>query len=291
MKKLILILLALCPLAAFAQGGSEALPFVRTDLGPVMTGTAGAAVASPETGAWGAFRSAAAMSMSDGYFNAGVEARVNGTFPGAGAAVSVKPIGNLTIAAGAMYQSGDVIGDFRTSDMIVSAGASYGITESLSVGVNARLAKQHLAAGIAYSAFSTDFSVLDKLSDAIFATVGVSALGGKVTSASGTAYSQPGNAFAGMEFRVDALDGVINADAMAEYYFSGAYAAAIGAGFTYQETVSIKIGARYASKWCVLPTLLSAGVGYNVGGISLNATYIRQSSINIATLGVGYKFQ
>lgn len=280
--------MALCPLAAFAQGGTEAMPFIRTNLGPVYTATSGAAVASPDAGAWGAFRSAAALSMSEGLFNAGMEGRLNGTFPGGSVAAAFKPMDKLGVAVGAMYQSGDVVGDFRTSDIIVSAGASFGITDNLSVGANARLAKQNLAAGITYSAFSADFSVLDRITDALYATAGVSALGGKVTSATGTQYSQPGNAYAGLEFRTEAFDGVINADAMAEYYFSGAYAAAAGAGFTYQETASVKCGYRYASQWCVMPSQFSLGAGYIFGGLSLDLSYVRMASQNIIALGVGY---
>lgn len=280
--------MALCPLVAFAQGGTEAMPFIRTNLGPVYTSTSGAAIASPDAGAWGAFRSAAAISMSEGVFNAGVEGRINGTFPGGSAAVGFKLLDKLGVAVGAMYQSGDVIGDFRTSDMIVSAGAAFGVTDNLSVGVNARLAKQNLAAGISYGAISADFSVLDRISDVLYATAGVSALGGKVTSASGTQYSQPANAYAGLEFRAEAFDGVFNADAMAEYYFSGAYAAAAGAGFTYQESVSLKCGYRYASQWCVMPSQFSVGAGYNFGSASLDLSYVRMSSQNIIALGVGY---
>ena len=264
------------------------MPFIRTSLGPLYTATSGAAVASPDAGAWSAFRSAATISMSESLFSAGFEGRINGQFPGGSVAAAFKPMDKLGVAVGAMYQSGDVIGDYRTSDVIVSAGASIGVTDNLSVGVNARLAKQSLAAGIAYSAVSADFSVLDRISDALYAAAGVSALGGKVTSASGTQYSQPGNAYAGLEFRTEVSDWAFNADAMAEYYFSGAYATSVGAGFTYQESASVLFGYRHASQWCVMPSQFSAGAGYSFGPVSLNLSYVRMSSRNIIALGVGY---
>lgn len=292
MKKILqIVLFVLCPLAAFAQGGSEAMPFVRTEMGPLYTATAGAAVASPDAGAWAAFRSAAALAMSDCVGEGGIEGRYAGGFPGAGAAFSVKPMGNLGIAVGAFYHAGDVIGDFRTGNILLSAGASYGVTDYLSIGLNTRLAKQNLAEGIAYNAVSADVSVMGKISDAFYATAGASALGGKVTSASGSQYPQPGNIYVGVEYRKEAFDGVFFADAMAEFYFSGAYAAALGGGFTYNETVSFKCGLRYASVWCVIPTTLSAGISYHLGDLSLNATYLRQASLNIVTFGIGYKFK
>lgn len=288
MKRLILFLLALCPLAAFAQGGSEALPFVRTDLGPVLTGTAGAAVASQEVGPWSAFRSAAAIPMSEGLSCAGLDFRVDGTFPGGAAAFTFKPMDKLGVAIGAMYQSGDKIGDYRTNDIMLSAGAGFSLSENLAVGANARFAKQRLTADISYSGLSLDLSVMGKFNDALGAIAGVSSLGGKVTSASGTQYSQPANVYAGIDAGMQILDGTLSADAMAEYYFSGSYAAAAGVSYVYQEALSVRLGFRYASQWCVMPTRLAAGVGYKFGDISFDASFVRMSSQNIIALGIGY---
>ena len=289
MKKFLLFVLsALCPLAVLAQGGSEALPFVRTDLGPVLSGTAGAAVASTEAGAWSAFRSGAAASVSENLSNVAVQMRLNGSFPGGAAALSLKPMDNLGVAIGLMYQIGDKVGDYRTSDILLAAGAGFNITETLSVGVNARYAKQQLLSNLAYSGLSFDFSVMDRFSDAVSAIAGVSTLGGKVTSTSGNQYSQPANVYTGAELRYDISDGVLSADAMAEYYFSGSYAAALGAAYTYQEKATLRLGYRYASEWCVLPGQFSAGAGYNFGSISLDASFTRISSQNIIALGIGY---
>jgi hypothetical protein len=292
MKKLILsALIALCPLAAFAQGGSEALPFVRMDMGASLTGTAGAAIASPEAGAWSAFHNAAAITTTDNQSSAGLQMHLYGDFPGGGAAFSMKPADKVGLAFGALYQSGDTIGDFRTSEWLVSAGAGFSITDALSIGANARYARQSLTSDVAYSGFSMDFSVMDKVTDAVSVIAGVSALGGKITSATGTQYSQPANAFAGAEFSLEAFDGVLRADAMAEYYFSGAYAAAAGASFTYQEKVTVRCGGRFASQWCVMPSQVAAGAGYSFGSISIDASFVHMSAQNIIALGIGYKFQ
>lgn len=292
MKRLLLLLIStLSPLVLQAQGGSEALPFVRTDLGPVLTGTAGAAIASPEAGAWSAFRHAAVAPVSENLSDIGVQMHLNGSLPGGAAAFSFKPAPKMGVAVGVMYQSGEAIEDYKTSDMLLSAGAGISVTEKLSVGVNARWARQNLAAGIAYSAVSYDLSFMDKFSDALSAIAGVSAIGGKIESASGIQYSQPGNAYAGMEFRSEVFDGVLSADAMAEYFFSGSYAAALGAGFTYKETVSLRAGLRYASQWCVVPTQISAGAGYSFGNMSINASFVRMSSRSIIALGIGYRIK
>lgn len=286
-----LAVIALCPFAAHAQGGSEALPFVRTDLGPMLTGAAGAAVASPEAGPWSAFRSAAAIPMSETVTSAGIDGRIFGALPGGAAAISVKPTDNIGFAIGLMYQSGDKISDYRTSDVLMSAGAGIGISEVLSVGLNARFARQNLTEGVAYKGMSMDLSVMGRFSESVSAIAGLSTLGGKVTSASGTQYSQPANAYAGAEFRMDILDGVLCADAMAEYYFSGSCAAAVGAVYTYQETVTLRGGFRYASQWCVMPTLASIGAGYSYENISIDLSYQRISSANVLALGISFKFK
>ena len=290
MKRLILFLLVLCPLAAFAQGGSEALPFIRTDLGPVLTGTAGAAVASKDAGPWSAFRSAAALTLSEDLSSAGLDFRVMGSFPGGGAAFSFKPAEKLGVAVGAMYQSGDKIGDYRTADVLLSAGAGFAVTEGLSVGANVRYAKQNLTADVAYSGLSVDFSVLGRLDEWGSAIAGVSSVGGKVASASGTQYSQPANAYAGAEFGTDVADGTLTADAMAEYYFSGSYAAAAGVTFKYSD-LAVRVGYRYASQWCIMPTRLAAGLGYSFDNISVNVSFAHMSTQNIVALGVVYKIQ
>ena len=290
MKKLILILIALCPLAAYAQGGSEALPFIRTDLGPVLTGTAGAAVASTEAGPWSAFRSAAAIPMSDGLSCAGLDFRVDGTFPGGAAAFTFKPVEKLGVAIGAMYQSGDKIGDYRTAEVLLSAGAGFAVTDGLSVGANARFAKQNLTADVAYSGLSLDFSVLGRLGESGSAIAGVSSLGGKVKSASGTQYSQPANAYAGVEWGTSVAEVNILADAMAEYYFSGSYAAAAGVSFKYSG-LAARLGYRYASPACIMPTRFAAGLGYSFESISVDVSFVRMSTRNIVALGIVYKIQ
>ena len=291
MKRLILFLIALCPLAAFAQGGSEALPFVRTDIGPILTGTAGAAVASQEAGPWSAFHSAAAITMSESQTIAGLDVHLIGTFAGGGAAFSFKPADNLGVAIGAMYQSGDKIGDYRTSDFLVSAGAGFKVSEAVSVGANARFARQSLTQDVSYSGVGLDLSVMGRLNERMSAIAGVSSLGGKVTSASGTKYSQPANVYAGIEAGTEIMEGVLSADAMAEYYFSGSYAAAAGVSYVYQEALSVHLGYRYASQWCVMPSRFAAGVGYSFGSISLDASFVRMTSQNqnIIALGIGYK--
>ena len=194
----------------------------------------------------------------------------------------------LGIAVGLMRQPGDVIGDYRTSDMILSGGLGFGIGDNLFLGSNVRYAKQSLTETVAYKGISADFSVLSKVSEALSVTAGVSSIGSKVVSASGTEYKQPANAYAGADFQLGLEDIVINADAMAEYYLSKAYSAAIGARINYKDMVFVRGGYRYSSEWCVIPSQITAGAGLAYNGFSLDVSYIRMNSQNVIAFGVGF---
>ncbi|MBO4585473.1 MAG: hypothetical protein J5675_02615 [Bacteroidales bacterium] len=286
-KRILAAILLSCPLAAFAQGGSDALPFIRTDLGPLMSGTAGAAVASSEVGAWGAFRSAAAIPASEYMMQIGGDVRGTMDALGTNLALTFGRDG-LGIAVGLMRQPGDVIGDYRTSDMILSGGLGCGLGDNLFLGANVRYAKQSLTETVSYKGLSADFSVLSKVSDALSVTAGVSSIGSKVVSASGTEYKQPANAYAGVDFKLGLEDIIISADAMAEYYLSKEYSAAVGATLNYKDMAFLRGGYRYSSEWCVIPSQITAGAGLAYGGFSLDVTYIRMNTQNLIAFGVGF---
>ena len=77
---------------------------------------------------------------------------------------------------------------------------------------------------------------------------------------------------------------------MAEYYFSGSFAAAAGVTFKYSD-LTARLGYRYASQWCIMPTRLAAGLGYSFDNISVNVSFAHMSTQNIVALGVVYKIQ
>jgi len=277
-------------LMASAQGGGDALPFVRTEFGPALTGTAGAAVASAETGPWGVFRNASAMGFPGclqgvaGEFRAGAG---NFGFSGAGMAKIMNRIG---FGLGASYLGGDSIGGFRTHDILVSGGIAYGIKDYLSIGINTRFAKQVLTESISYEGASIDINAMAKISYAMTATIGLSALGHKVVSASGTEYRQPANVYAGAEYVLGLEGHKLALDAMGEYYFSGNFGAALGASFTYEDMVTVRAGYRYASEWCVIPSHFALGLGGKYMGFTFDATFAVLPSSYITCASIGFNF-
>lgn len=291
MKKLLVFVLSLCPLGLFAQGGSDALPFVRTDFGPVLTGTAGAAVASTDAGDWSAFRNAAALSFREDTFGASGEFRFNGLGNiGGSGAMTVNIFDNLGIGLGLAYLGGDVIGGYRTADILLSSGMAFSLSEKLSVGMNVRYAEQRLTENIAYKGYNVDISVMAKVSDALSATAGLSTLGNKVESASGAEYKQPANLYAGAELSMEFDDNTLSLDAMGEYYFTGNFGASVGATILYDDKFSVRAGYRLASGLCVLPSHFALGIGTKMNGFSFNATFAKMPSTYVASIGIGFSY-
>ena len=277
-------------IAASAQGGADALPFVRTEFGPALTGTAGAAVATAEAGPWAVFRNASAMGLPGCLQGVAGEFRASaGNFGFSGAGMA-KVMNKLGFGVGVSYLGGDVIGDYRTNDLLLSGGVACSIKDYLSIGINARYAKQNLTENVSYKGASLDVNAMARVSNAMTATIGLSALGQKVVSASGTEYKQPANVYAGAEYVLGIESSKLALDVMGEYYFSGNFGAALGTSFTYDDMVTIRAGYRYASEWCVLPAHFALGLGGKYMGFTIDATFAIMPSSYITCASIGFSF-
>lgn len=285
MKKIYVFLaVALMPMAAFAQGGSAALPFTRIFSGATMEGTAGAAMASAEISAWGSMGSAAMLPFSGKFLDVEAEYRYAGTGRAA-AAVSLKPLDNMAFALGMTYASGASINGYQTANMVLSAGGGMMVAENITIGINARYARQNLTEDVSYGGFSVDVSAAARFGD-LTATAGVSTLGSKVTSSSGDSYSQPSYAYLAGEYAF----GAFRFDAAAECAFSGAAALSIGAVYSYDGLFFARTGYRLASASSVLPSQFAIGAGINFHGAALDLTYLRLPSANVVAVNLGYSF-
>ena len=77
----------------------------------------------------------------------------------------------------------------------------------------------------------------------------------------------------------------------ADYYFSGGFAAALGAAYTFNDLVSVKAGYRYGGNSPV-GSFASVGVGAKFMGIKLDVAYLIGSDAfkNTLALTLGYAF-
>lgn len=290
MKRYILIAFALVIASFSVKAQGEALVFTRTDLSPVLQGTAGAAVAA-DNGPWNAFGAAASGAYMDKKISAGAGFRSLSGNLLFNAAAGIALSDRMAVYVGGLYNAGAVVADYRTNFMIASAGFGMGITDRLSVGANVRYAGQSLTHENRYGGISLDLSAGYRILDNIGVIAGISTLGGRVASATGETYPQPARVYSGADYSAELESiGTLNLDAMAEYYFSGNFAAAAGLRLCVMEYFNLRAGYRYATANCVLPTYFAVGGGASVAGFNIDVTYMKYPGDSAVGLGVSYAF-
>ena len=79
----------------------------------------------------------------------------------------------------------------------------------------------------------------------------------------------------------------------ADYYLAGAFAAAVGASYTYDDMISVRAGYRAGAE-SVIPSFMSLGAGVEFAGVKLDLAYllgVGDSYLgNTLAISVGYSF-
>ena len=287
MRKLFYIALAgLMPLAMNAQTlGTEAMPFVHLDynpaslaMGSTMAPTAAVLPLSDFTlAAGGAYKYYMPDISGTKYYSGGVAGKY-GKF---GAAVSfTRGTGEEISGSG-----------FTPAEILVNGGAAYAFTTNLSAGVNVLYAKEQLLSDYSNSAVAFDAFVAGRF-DAIDFFAGVSSMGGKVSSESTGDFSLPSAAVAGVGYGIDIAEyHAVSARIKADYFLSGAFAAGIGAEYSFDKLIFARVGYHYGGE-SVVPSFASAGFGFHNGMFCLDAAYLFGSDVlnNSFSVSVGVRF-
>ena len=303
MKRLIILIAAFFPLLA----GAQALPFVAAEYSPGALGKGGISSVETSSIAYASFSNAAAVPFSDlkGDFAAGYTlwqptlSKVN--IISAAGAYNIN--GKVGIAAGFSYglhpgyeafdEAGTGKGEFKPSDMMLNLGISWRFVDWLALGVNLEYAGQKLTENHKYGAFSTDLFLMTKVKG-FKGAVGLSNLGTKVKSAGGDKFALPASLTAGLGYDV-IFSGKhkMEANVEVDYYFHKAFAASIGAGYTFNDMVAVRAGYSYGGK-SVIPSFASLGLGLKFAGVTLDAAYLVADSAspmrNTLSFGLGYRF-
>ncbi len=307
MKKTISYIAGALMLLIPAVSGAQALPFTIADTNPVTLakGTAGLT----ETGSisHSAFTNVAAVPFSESSLDVSAgymmwqPAGVNSNVINVAGAYNMN--GKLGIAAGLYYgmnpsyemtdASGASKGTFNPSDMHAAVGVSYRFIPALSVGANIGYATSSLAAGHSYGTVAADFFLMSEFSDFKVAA-GVSNVLGTVKSASGAEFCIPGSIALGAGYdKGFAEKHAVEANLDVDYFFSGWLAAAVGAGYTYDDLVSFRFGYRYGGE-SPIPSFASVGAGVKFAGVKLDLAYLIAGGDspmkNTLAVGVGYSF-
>ena len=273
MKKFYTVLAAcLITAAGWAQQPvSDAMPFIQLDYNPASLAMGSTLVPS-----------SAVLPLSPG-FAAGVAYQsympaISGTeYISAGAAGSYEKLaGSLSFSRGT---GEEITGEkFTPTEVLISIGLGYALTDFLAIGANLKYAKEQLLSDYSNNAAAVDLFVAGKIEELDFAA-GVSSLGQKVASRSTGDFSLPTTlpAACGYEYSLEdahALRGRVKAD----YYLSGCFAAGLGVEYCYSGMVSARAGYHYGGD-SIIPSFASAGIGLHVGQFTLDAAYLFASDV------------
>lgn len=304
MKKIIYIAGALMLLFP-ALAGAQALPYVAADFDAISLGKAGANLTETGTISNGGLSNAAAMPFSELPYEATVgyalwqPSNSAANVINAGYAYNIKQKFALAFSANlglnkpydVVDASGAAKGTYTPKDMHLAFGLAYRFLPYLSLGVNVGYANSSLAADYSYGAVTADVFVMTKVKD-FKATVGVANLGSNVTSASGVKFSLPASVALGVGYdkafaQKHAVDVALDAD----YFFAGGFAASLGAGYTYNDMVSVRAGYHLGGD-TVIPSYASVGAGVKFFGVRLDLAYLIASgpmkNTLAASLGVSF---
>lgn len=176
-------------------------------------------------------------------------------------------------------------GKAQTSEMMASLGVSYRFLDILSFGVSAKYLSQDLG-GDAITGISAD-AMFTGVFNSIKVAAGVASLGSKVDS-----YSLPTSVvLAGAYDAVLAEKHGVKATAQMNYYLVGGLNLALGAGYTFNDLVSLRAGYNLSSEG-LFPSFASLGLGLHFSGVTLDAAYLLGSEPmgGTMTFGLGYQF-
>lgn len=303
MRRLIILISAFIPLVANAQ----ALPFIGAEYSPAASAKGGISSVETTSIAYASFSNTAVVPFSDqkGDFAAGYTlwqptlSKVN--VISAAGAYNIK--NKFGVAGGFSYgmhpgyeafdEAGTSKGMFKPSDFMLNLGFSWRFIDWLALGINMEYASQKLAESHNYGAVSTDIFLMTKV-NGFKGALGLSNLGTKVTAANGDKFSLPSSFTAGLGYDcIFAEKHKLDVNAELNYYFYKAFSAALGAGYTFNEMISVKAGYKYGGK-SIIPSYASVGAGFRFAGVTLDFAYLMGGASspmkNTLSIGLGYRF-
>lgn len=291
----------------FMQGIAfgQALPFVAAETDALSLGKAGTDLVETGSIANSAFSNPASIvfaqqkldayagytmwqpsSVGSNMMNFGAAYNLNNKFGFAfGLMYGMNPSYDITDASGAIK------GQYNPSDMRINAAFAYRLLPALSLGTSVGYASSNLAEGHSYGTLTADIFLLSEFSDFKLAA-GVSNLGGGIKAASGDKFGLPTSIALGAGYakgfaEVHRIEAALDVD----YFLSGGLAASIGAGYTFNNLVSLRAGYHYGGE-SVIPSYASVGAGVSFAGVRLDLAYLLGSPTmnNTLALSLGYSF-
>ncbi len=271
--------------AADVEGSAVALPFVAVDRDPVSAAMGGAGLCGTSSSAYSSFLNPASTPFSthrgDISFGYGswLPQSAGTNFINVAGAGNIK--NKVGISAGFSYginkaydimdDTGNLKGQFTPSDIQANLGLSWRFIPQLGIGASVKYAGSSLAKGYNYSAVAGDVFLMSQFS-AFNVALGVSNLGAKVKTAS-SAFDLPTSVALGLGYtNVYSEKHGLSILADADYYLYGAFAASVGASYTYNDMVSLRAGYNL-SKDAPVPSFFGVGAGVKFVGLKIDLSY------------------
>ena len=184
-------------------------------------------------------------------------------------------------------EQGAAQGSFTPGELILSLGGYYDIIGGLSAGLKLKYVNSAIAKDVKGNAFCGDVEVSYGAKSWSVTLAGRN-IGTKIDY-SGKAYAIPAYVAAGGQWAP--IEGLTVA-AEADYLFSGAIMAGLGAEYSYKDLVFARAGYHYGDAEKALPGFGSLGLGAKLAGIRLDASWLFASKTisNSFLVSLGYSF-
>lgn len=210
-------------------------------------------------------------------------------------------IGNLAVGLNAKYynhlpynitsEQGYISGEFQPIELAAEVGVAYKILGGLSVGGNLRYIISNLGPEHKGNSFCGDISATYKLGHLSVAAAGVN-IGSKIDYSSSAVKLDPKNLPAmgklGVGYTLhlpkkQKLNFALEGDYL---IYQSAFMAGAGVEYDFKDMVSIRGGYHYGDN-SAIPSYVSAGVGFKLKGVRIDASY-QTNGIICAALGVEF---
>ena len=189
---------------------------------------------------------------------------------------------------------GSVTGAFNPRELSVDLGYAYNISGSFSAAATVHYISSKMGPQAAGSAFAADLGLMyqpGNLSLGLTATN----LGSKIDYGYGP-YSLPAQIKLGAAYCFSLQEKhLLTATVQAGYLIvNSGITAGIGLEYSYNNLISLRVGGHYGNPEKGIPSHLSAGLGFNFKGLTLNAAYLlvqKDSPLaNSLSIGLGWAF-
>ena len=187
--------------------------------------------------------------------------------------------------------TGAATGQFTPSDLLIGVGAAYAVTPAVSLGVNAKIARQSLSDDDSYSSVALDLSAMYKVED-FRISAGTANLLGSIKDAAGKSFSLPASAFVAGDWSKALPGGSVCVAADVDYFLKGGVSAAFGAQYGIKDIVFLRAGYHVGTEGAPIPSYASVGLGARYAGVGLDFAYLLANASIGSTLalGLGYSF-